>query len=230
MSVHLKRNHEHERRPWRNGGGSTTELASSPPGADAGSDFAWRVSMADVASSGDFSRFPGVDRVITLVEGKSMTLYDGSQPTTLGRFEPYAFDGDADISCEVHGPCRDLNVMTRRGRASASVELVRIGSRTDVKPAPGRDILVVGLQGSPRVVGDGVVLRLERGDTLTSDEPLELDGGGRVAVVRISAPTGPSTDHGACECGTALGECAGCGAPRCQACDPYLSDDCRWAL
>lgn len=230
MSVHLKRNHEHERRPWRNGGGSTTELASSPPGADAGSDFAWRVSMAEVASSGDFSRFPGVDRVITLVEGTSMTLYDGSKHTTLGRFEPYAFDGDADISCEVHGPCQDLNVMTRRGRASASVELMSIASRTELTASPGRDVLVVCLEGSPRVVGDCVVLRLERGDTLSSDELVELDGAGCVAVIRISAPTGTATDHGTCECGTALAACFGCGASRCRACDPYLSDDCRWTL
>ncbi|WP_366145755.1 HutD family protein [Nocardioides sp.] len=52
MSLHLKRSHEHERRRRRNGGGTTTELASFPPGADAGSDFAWRVSLADVVQSG----------------------------------------------------------------------------------------------------------------------------------------------------------------------------------
>ena len=48
-------------RPWRNGGGVTRELASSPEGVD---DFDWRVSIAEVTASGDFSRFPGVDRTI----------------------------------------------------------------------------------------------------------------------------------------------------------------------
>lgn len=34
-----------------------------------------------------------------------------------------------------------------------------------------------------------------------------------------------------CEvCDYDLAACAGCAAPRCLACDPYKSDDCRWPL
>jgi hypothetical protein len=33
-----------------------------------------------------------------------------------------------------------------------------------------------------------------------------------------------------CECGTEYDLCAGCREVRCLNCDPYLSDDCRWAL
>lgn len=230
MSIHLKREHEHERSGWRNGGGTTVELAVSPPAADAGSDFNWRVSMADVAQSGPFSRFPGVDRVIVLVRGPSMTLHDDQRATELLPFETFEFDGNADITCEVEGPCRDLNVMTRRGRASANVEVVSASSRTDVAPSAGSPILIVGLEGSPRLVGDGIVLRLEAGDTVTSDESVELDGGGRVAVVRISVPPATEVPDGACDCGTVRTSCAGCGSPRCLTCDPYLSDDCRWGV
>lgn len=31
-------------------------------------------------------------------------------------------------------------------------------------------------------------------------------------------------------CGRTLDGCAGCGELRCLHCEPYLSDDCRWAL
>ena len=53
--------------PWKNGGGSTRELACWPPGAGMDS-FAWRVSVATIARPGPFSAFPGVDRQIMLLE------------------------------------------------------------------------------------------------------------------------------------------------------------------
>ena len=49
MVFDLRRAEEHVRRPWRNGGGMTAEVAAWPPGTDAGSDFAWRVSFSDVS-------------------------------------------------------------------------------------------------------------------------------------------------------------------------------------
>ena len=55
-------------RPWKNGGGVTREIAAHPP--EAGLDgFDWRLSMADVASDGPFSAFPGIDRTLTVIEG-----------------------------------------------------------------------------------------------------------------------------------------------------------------
>ena len=59
--------------PWRNGGGVTRELASHPAAAAAqerpgGAGWDWRVSIADVSKAGDFSAFPGMDRVLTVVE------------------------------------------------------------------------------------------------------------------------------------------------------------------
>lgn len=53
---------------WRNGAGETREICCFPP---ATRDFFWRASIATIASNGEFSSFPGVDRVITLLEGGS---------------------------------------------------------------------------------------------------------------------------------------------------------------
>jgi hypothetical protein len=58
-------------------------------------------------------------------------------------------------------------------------------------------------------------------------------------VLSPTAPTGwavrQASDRGtggewACSCGAELSTCLGCGQVRCLACDPYLSDDCRWKL
>ena len=43
-------------RPWKNGGGITHEVIRVPADPE---DFRWRVSMAEVAASGPFSRFTG---------------------------------------------------------------------------------------------------------------------------------------------------------------------------
>jgi len=113
--------------PWKNGGGLTRELACWP--VDSATDaFDWRVSIASVDASGPFSKFPGVDRSILLLEGAGMRLRsaDGSvdHPLVVPR-EPFAFSGDLDIACELFGASRDFNVMSRRGRIHAQVRILR---------------------------------------------------------------------------------------------------------
>jgi hypothetical protein len=114
--------------PWKNGGGATRTIAVSPPDADF-DNFDWRVSIAEVSSSGEFSRFPGVDRTILLLDGAGMNLHlaDADFPLTTP-FEPYKFSGDDVVRSElVNGPTRDFNVMTRRGRGHAGVQVHQSG-------------------------------------------------------------------------------------------------------
>ena len=112
--------------PWKNGAGTTLELAVHPPGATV-DDFDWRVSMARVDRSGPFSRFDGVDRTILLVEGDGFELIGPGWRTRLDRpLEPFRFDGAQVVECRLlGGPVRDFNVMTRRGRACHRVDVVR---------------------------------------------------------------------------------------------------------
>ena len=71
--------------PWKNGGGTTTEITVSPDGSGL-DDFDWRVSMARVASSGPFSGFAGVDRTLAVLEGEGIVLdIAGQSPATLTR-------------------------------------------------------------------------------------------------------------------------------------------------
>ncbi|MGJ7918758.1 HutD family protein [Massilia sp. LXY-6] len=103
--------------PWKNGGGSTTQIAVFPP--DAGfEDFDWRVSLATIAEDGAFSEFPGVERTLALVEGHGMTLEIGEETIMLSKADPVAaFDGESPVVAKLsRGPSVDFNVMTRIDR------------------------------------------------------------------------------------------------------------------
>lgn len=103
--------------PWKNGGGSTTEIAVFPQDADF-EGFDWRVSLATIAADGPFSAFPGVERTLVLVDGHGMTLDIDGAPTMLTKAEPVAaFDGEAHVQAKLNrGPSTDFNVMTRLDR------------------------------------------------------------------------------------------------------------------
>jgi uncharacterized protein len=118
--------------PWKNGGGVTREIVSWPPGSTV-SHFDWRISIAHIASSGLFSIFPGVDRVITLLEGAGVALkaVDGSVNHRLDQpLWPFAFKGEVPMQADLLGPdCHDFNVMTRRSACSASVQVLNRSAR-----------------------------------------------------------------------------------------------------
>ena len=104
--------------PWKNGGGSTTEIAIGPAGASLDA-FDWRISMARVATDGPFSMFDGIDRTLTVIEGDGMELTIGDRPALVlgNESEPLSFPGDTPTTARLlAGVITDLNVMTRRGR------------------------------------------------------------------------------------------------------------------
>jgi environmental stress-induced protein Ves len=114
--------------PWRNGGGVTREIAAWPQGASMDT-FGWRVSMAEVASTGPFSCFAGIDRVLTVLEGTLRLEVPGELSRRLdAAAPPYAFPGDAACAGGPESdPVVDLNVMVRRGHFRCSVQRVASG-------------------------------------------------------------------------------------------------------
>jgi environmental stress-induced protein Ves len=120
--------HSLPRVPWKNGGGLTSEIACWPPGADANS-FAWRASIATIAADGPFSSYPGVDRVIVLLEGGGVRLNarDETVRHTLATpHVPFSFAGEAQIDALcLDGESVDFNLMTRRGILQADVQVHR---------------------------------------------------------------------------------------------------------
>jgi environmental stress-induced protein Ves len=182
--------------PWKNGGGTTREIAAYPH--DAGTDgFDWRVSLAEVSRDGPFSVFPGADRILTVVEGAGLDLDVGGRLRHIGaRHVPQDFPGDLPTDCELlAGPVVNLNVMYRRGRASATVAVVR--GEHEVPVPAGAVVLAVALEGE--VTAAGAALAPYDAVLLTPGEEergahLILAGAGCTALItlRPSDPVGPS--------------------------------------
>ena len=189
-TIQVLRSEQHRRMPWRNGGGVTYEVASSPAGTEL-ADFDWRISIAEVEAGGPFSAFPDIDRTIILIEGEWMALTVDGRRHRFGIREPFSFDGGSETLCEVPSRSRDLNVMTRRGRATASVAVVEADSsdRGAVTGAvAGAETVFVCL--TPSVVlaaADGTEVELNALDAaLTTDAGrLTVRGDGAIVVIQL---------------------------------------------
>lgn len=177
--------------PWKNGGGVTREIARMPGESDMDS-FDWRASIADVSMDGAFSTFPGVDRVIVLLQGAGVLLRsrDGTLDHSLDTpLVPYAFSADIGLDATlIHGPSRDFNVMTRRSAARADVRVIDRGEM--VADAPSG--VLFAARGGWRLSSDGgheETLEPESG-LWWNDEPLAWTprpqgAGGALIAVRI---------------------------------------------
>ncbi|QES44386.1 hypothetical protein DEJ49_28320 [Streptomyces venezuelae] len=176
--------------PWKNGGGTTREVAEGA---------GWRVSVADVAGDGPFSHFPDTDRVITPVEAEgaaAMLLTVEGIPHRIAPLTPFAFPGDAPTHCHLpSGPVRNLNVMTRRGGASARVRIVDVAAAAGgTEPGCEADeilLLMPVTEGLALVTPDGRDTPLARLDCVRHSGPgtVRLRGEGATAEITITAPS-----------------------------------------
>ncbi|GAA2140421.1 HutD family protein [Arthrobacter humicola] len=112
--------------PWKNGGGTTREVAVFPGGA--GPDtFRWRLSLADIVKDAAFSNFRGTDRHFLLATpGNLSMVVDGARRTAAyGRTE--AFPGEADVSVKLSsGPTSVINLITARADCTGDVSVDRL--------------------------------------------------------------------------------------------------------
>lgn len=117
--------------PWRNGGGVTRELASHPKVASAQDGaWDWRVSIADVSKAGDFSNFPGMERVITIIDGELLLLTVDGEEHPLEKYRPFRFSGEAASSATLPtGDIRDLNVIARASAFKGYTSIVEISKK-----------------------------------------------------------------------------------------------------
>jgi uncharacterized protein len=152
--------------PWKNGGGTTSEILIEPPGADI-ANFDWRISMARIDQVGDFSRFPGVDRTLTVLSGAmSLCVAEGERQPLDANSPPFAFPGEDMITAGVkRGPVHDLNVFTRRSTFSH-----KVWRHAATAPLPPRNTSAIRLIASTT----NASMRFAAGDCLmfAPDEPL----------------------------------------------------------
>ncbi|MFT3976624.1 MAG: HutD family protein [Sphingomonas bacterium] len=153
--------------PWKNGGGTTREIAVFPPGAGM-EDFLWRLSIARVERAGAFSAFDGVDRVLAVLDGRLRLSGPALDARLDAQSAPLAFDGGAALAGEpIHGPVRDLNAMARRGQYAVSMSRLEAG---DLAPCAGTGF-IVALE--PQALGE---LWLDRLDVARIDAPAAAQG------------------------------------------------------
>jgi environmental stress-induced protein Ves len=188
MAIRVVRAEDLVRVPWKNGGGTTAEVAVFPEGS--GFDtFGWRISMADVASDGPFSRFEGIDRTLILVQGKGLRLDVEGVVFQLDRNSPrLSFSGDDAVTGSlVSGPIRDLNVMTRRGAFGHRTRIV--GAGVTLLSENTSTAFIVSLDATLDVTLDSAIRSLQPLDTLILDgtqELIQLSGGGRALLIEIA--------------------------------------------
>jgi len=172
--------------PWRNGGGTTRQLASQPGSAPDGS-WDWRISIADITKAGDFSAFPGMERVLTVVEGELLLLSVDGAERPLEKYRPFRFPGGASTHASLPtGDIRDLNVITRAGSFKGYTSIIEL-SKKRAKPLFEGSIGIL-LQGQATVaVGTDEPEPLARYDAVVGSDADTPDvlGRGFLAVVSI---------------------------------------------
>lgn len=176
--------------PWKNGGGTTTEIAAHPPGASLDA-FDWRISMAHVGTDGPFSSFPGIDRTLSVLTGNGIVLAFGDgEAVRLDRMSaPYPFAADRPVEGQLSdGPIDDLNVMTRRGRWSHEVQ--RLAPAGIHRLDPGGDVLMLIAHGGGWQLRDATSSEaLASGDCALPQTPVHAEpdasGNGVLFAVRL---------------------------------------------
>jgi environmental stress-induced protein Ves len=192
--------------PWRNGGGVTRELASHPKAASAQDGaWDWRVSIADISKAGDFSVFPGMERVLTVIDGELLLLTVDGAEHPLEKYRPFRFSGEASTHGALPtGDIRDLNVITRTGSFKGYTSIIELSKKRAHPVFEGQ--LAVLLQGQATVSpgaaeepegGEPPALATEqqalnRYDAVVGSDTQspEILGRGFLAVVSIDRVTG----------------------------------------
>jgi len=171
--VRILRSRDYPALPWKNGRGVARRIAVHPAEADY-DRLDWQVSRPRIEGDTAFSKLAGLDRQFMLVSGKALTLRIRSAEDRVDfeqrierPLEPFAFRGDWDVDCALAGgPVEVLNVMTRRGRAAARIEVREAGAPALVRKAAGETLVVYaadpltayGLWGEETAVADDSIL------------------------------------------------------------------------
>ncbi|WP_445769382.1 HutD/Ves family protein [Rheinheimera sp.] len=153
MSINIITPQQWQTRRWQNGGGITHQLCRQ----DDEQGLLWRVSIAEVASDGPFSRFDNIDRIIMLLTGAGFSLHVvGANPQLLDTpLMPFAFAGETAIHCSlINGAVRDFNLMTRRGAVQADLQVLTIGRTQQILVLSTQTLIYVASGSLEVVLGD----------------------------------------------------------------------------
>lgn len=197
--MRILRSAEYRAIPWKNGRGSARQIAAFPVAADYES-LDWQVSRPTIERDTPFSKLAGLDRQFMLVAGNGLTLRVRNAEDRVDfehridrPFEPFAFRGDWDVDCALaDGSVEVLNVMTRRGRATARIEIREVVAPALVRQAAGETLIVYaadpltayGIWGEVSLRPDDSVL-IEEPDMTEIAVAAAGKAPGRVVLIRL---------------------------------------------
>ena len=154
--------------PWKNGLGMTTQLGICPVTAVFPRDsFEWRLSVARMQASGDFSLFPGYQRLLVVWDGRGIQL----NQAVFRRDEVISFSGEKPMHANLLSdePIADLGLIydPKQVQAEMKTEVLTQGESSSLQ------LLKTGFlfctQGSIEV--DGEMLKREEGAFFSSEPP-----------------------------------------------------------
>lgn len=148
------------RTPWKNGGGTTVDIAFSGD--------VWRFGRTPIVQPGSFSDYTGYDRVQVLVSGSGLVLetpqgeIDVRQP-----FRPVRFSGETNIVSRLEaGPVEVVNLIGNR--ALVKVDIAILDEDRTLHLLPGTHIAysphgdaTVAVDGNERILASDHALRLD---------------------------------------------------------------------
>ncbi len=154
--------------PWANGLGSTLEIATDAHSHHAQSDsWTWRLSVADVPTRADFSKFPGVDRWIACLHGDGMRIERSSVWTTLPNSgDALSFAGEEIVTGDPIGPnVQDVNWFLRRNCWQGGM---RVHRETESTIVEGEIVVIHGVSASTgsTIRSQGQSIKIATGHTL----------------------------------------------------------------
>jgi uncharacterized protein len=164
---------EYRQMLWKNGAGYTVELARSA--GESLDTFDWRISMADVKSAGDFSRFNGMQRILTVLEGQGIELDIDDKHESLTTLQSVQFSGDRATRCElIDGSIRDFNLIYDPKQFHARLQWYFEPTKTEIFSSA--DLIFIFNQSTEplEIEIDGQVFQLQHQESLYIEQEKSL--------------------------------------------------------
>lgn len=202
MAIEQLKRKDQRAQVWKNGKGKTLELAIFPTEADFRSDpFLWRLSSAQIVESGLFSKFPGYERFLTLLDGSSITFQIKGCVEKLKLGEVKFYSGSEEVSVELNSAqsLTDLNLIFNKEMVKASFHVVKLSHKSARSfELEGRTCFLVGVAQPVQVsfypgketaklqIGDAIRLEPSLPDQVIFLEPLKEKVEAWVVLIELS--------------------------------------------